>query len=105
MAIRRDMTALRGIVPISSIHGRYGGVCLISGYDKNKVYLTRDEEELLINLMNEMEGKDILLIKLILHKFSMPQIIKAFKQMYKHRFIVLFVNLLKCSLNYNLTGG
>lgn len=72
MAISRDITALSGIAPISSTHGRYGGIYFISGYDKNKVYLTRDEEELLTNLMNEMEGKDRLLIKLILHKFAMP---------------------------------
>lgn len=55
MAISRDIIALSGIAPISSNHGRYGGVYLVSGYDKNNVYLTRDEEELLINLMNEME--------------------------------------------------
>ncbi len=72
-AIGRDVTALSRFVPISSSMGRNGGIYIIDEYDTTKTYLSRDEENLLKELVPTLSGKKKLILETILYKFSIPK--------------------------------
>ena len=72
-AIGRDVTALSRFVPICSSMGRHGGIYIIDEYDTTKTYLSRDEEDLLKELVPTLSGKKKLILETILYKFSIPQ--------------------------------
>lgn len=72
-AINRDVIALSRYVPICSKMGRYGGIYILDEYNAKKAYLSRAEEYLLKNLLQYLSGKDYMLLKNILYKFSMPK--------------------------------
>lgn len=72
-AIYRDINAISRYAPISSNRGRYGGIFIPNDLKNRRMYLTREEEQLLRNLSDKLSGKDKLLLQCVLHKFAMPQ--------------------------------
>lgn len=72
-AINRDVIALSRYAPICSKMGRYGGIYILEEYNAKKAYLSRDEEYLLENLLQYLSGKEYMLLKNVLYKFSMPK--------------------------------
>ncbi len=68
-----DVTALSRYAPICSKMGRYGGIYILDEYNAKKAYLSRAEEYLLENLLQYLSGKDYMLLKNVLYKFSMPK--------------------------------
>ena len=71
--ITRDILSLSRFAPIASKKGRYGGVYIIDKYRREKVYLSRDEEVLIKELIQKHSGKEQQLLKMILYKFAMPK--------------------------------
>jgi predicted DNA-binding transcriptional regulator YafY len=72
-AINRDVIALSRYAPLCSKRGRYGGIYILDEYNAKKAYLSRDEEYLLEKLLQYLTGKDYILLKNVLYKFSMPK--------------------------------
>lgn len=72
-AINRDVIALSRYAPICSKMGRYGGIYILDEYNAKKSYLSRDEEHLLEKLLQYLSGKEYVLLKNVLYKFSMPK--------------------------------
>ena len=73
VAIGRDITALSRYAPIASKMGRHGGVYIIKEYKREKAYLSREEENLLNQLIQKSTGKKKELLQMILYKFAMPK--------------------------------
>lgn len=72
--IRRDILFLSRYAPICTKTGIGGGAFLVDGYRKElSLYLSREEEFLLINLMRMLDGKEKHLICNIINKYAMPK--------------------------------
>ena len=71
--ITRDITDLSRFAPISSKLGRYGGVYIIDEYKRGRAYLSRDEENLIKKLAQNLSGREQELLKMILYKFALPK--------------------------------
>ena len=72
VSIGKDITALSRFAPITSKMGRHGGVYIVDNFNKEKTYLSR-EEELIEELLQKFEGRKKLLLQTVLYKFSMPK--------------------------------
>lgn len=72
-AIYRDINAISRHVPISSNHGRYGGIFIPEDLKTKEQYLSYDEEQLIRHLADTSIGSDKALLQCVLHKFSMPR--------------------------------
>lgn len=72
-AICRDITAISRFAPIGSKMGRYGGVYISEEFNLTKVYLSKDEEELIEELLKTLTGRKQVLLQMVLYKFAMPQ--------------------------------
>ena len=70
--IDRDIVVLSRYIPLDIKRGRYGGIVLMDEYSSIKVYLNKDEENVLIDCMKYVDEKNKCHLKSILHKFSMP---------------------------------
>lgn len=57
--IYRDIEILSLTEPIYTETGRYGGVCMVDGYDVNKFYLSYDEEALFRKIIRLAEHQDV----------------------------------------------
>ena len=71
--ISRDISALSRFAPIATKPEKYGDVYIIDEYKRDRVYLSRDEERVIENLINTVSGKEQQLLHLILYKFAMPK--------------------------------
>ena len=71
--IGADISALSRVVPIASKMGRYVGVYIIEEYKRERIYLTRDEEEIIKKLISTLNGKDKELLQMVLYKFALPE--------------------------------
>ncbi len=71
--ISRELTALSRFAPICIKQGRYGGVYILDGYKHNKVYLTRDEEDVIEELIEMLSGHKKHCLQMVLYKFAMPK--------------------------------
>ena len=72
-AICRDITAISRFAPIGSKMGRYGGVYIVDEFKLTKVYLSRDEEEVIEELLHTLTGRKRMLLQMVLYKFAMPK--------------------------------
>ena len=70
--ILKDIMFLSSIVPLESRPGNGGGIFLKMEYDGPKVYLSEDEEELLLNLLDTLCVQEKKILISIINKFSMP---------------------------------
>ena len=71
--IINDISDLSRFAPISSKLGRYGGVYIIDEYKRGRAYLSRDEEDLIEKLAQNLSGREQELLKMILYKFALPK--------------------------------
>ena len=72
--ISRDISALSRFAPIASKKGRYGGVYIIEEYRREKAYLSREQENLIKQLIQKLSGHEKHLLQLVLNKFAMPKV-------------------------------
>lgn len=70
--ILKDIMFLSSIIPLETYPGRGGGIFLKMEYDAHKAYLTAEEENLLLNVLDSLSVKDKKLMINIINKFSMP---------------------------------
>ena len=70
--ILKDIMFLSSIIPIESRQGNGGGIFLKMEYDAPKVYLSEDEEELLLKLLDTLCVQEKKVLINIINKFSMP---------------------------------
>lgn len=69
-----DIVFLSRYAPIYTKSGNHGGVYLLEGYRNELfIYLSADEEELLIELQRELPPGKKTVIRGIIHKFSAPK--------------------------------
>ena len=72
--ILNDIVFLSSRLPITTKAGNGGGIFLDLEYDYPKVYLTKDEENLLLSLLDFLCEKDKKILVNIINKFSMPAV-------------------------------
>ena len=71
--IMRDITFISYRIPILTKMGKYGGIFLDSDFENHKEYLTTEEFNLLVSLLNDVNRKiDKLRLLNIINKFSLP---------------------------------
>lgn len=70
--IYNDILFLNGILPIETYRGNGGGIFLKMEYDAPKVYLTKEEENLLLDLLDYISVDKKRVLINIINKFSMP---------------------------------
>lgn len=73
VTIFRDISALSRFAPISSKLGRYGGIFIVKEYKMKRMYLSREEEDLIKKLITNLSGKEKQLLHVVLCKFAMPE--------------------------------
>jgi len=72
--IRRDIMFLSRYAPICTKTGIDGGAFLMDGYRTTlSLFLSREEEELLLKLMNKLDQKEYHLLNNIINKYAMPK--------------------------------
>ena len=72
VTIGQDIMALSRVAPICTEPGEYGGAYIIKEYRRNRAYLTRDEEELINELLLDLSGREKILLQTVLYKFKLP---------------------------------
>ena len=72
VTIAKDIIAISRYAPISSKLGRYGGIFLVKEYKMKRMYLSREEEDLIKKLIATLSGKEKQLLQIVLRKFAMP---------------------------------
>lgn len=79
--MRRDIETLSAIEPIYTKQGRYeGGVYVLDGYFTNRVYLSREQEQLLRELIDKaknkqkinLKEKDVYMLEDIINVYKKP---------------------------------
>ena len=71
--ILKDIMFLSSIVPLETRQGNGGGIFLKMEYNAPRVYLSAEEESLLLRLLDTVcEAEKRMLIRII-NKFSMPE--------------------------------
>ena len=70
--IYNDLLFLNDVMPLVTHRGKGGGVSLELEYHAPKVYLSEDEENLLLRLLDSLSEKEKKMIINIINKFSMP---------------------------------
>ena len=73
VTIGEDIIALSRYAPIASKMGRYGGIYIIDEYKREKVYFSREEEQLIEKLVQTLSGREQQLMKMMLYKFALPK--------------------------------
>ena len=68
----RDIQELSRLHPIYIIRGRNGCAKLIDGYRLGKVYLSQEQKDLLMKLVDNLSSEDRKIVKEIIQKFSLP---------------------------------
>ena len=68
----KDVMFLSSILPLVTQPGNGGGVFLKMEYDAPKVYLTADEEELLLRLLDSVCVEEKRMLVNIINKFKLP---------------------------------
>ena len=69
--IYNDILFLNSILPLETYRGNGGGIFLKMEYDAPKVYLTKEEENLLLRLIDSLSVREGALIVNIINKFSL----------------------------------
>lgn len=70
--ILNDIIFLSSRLPITTKAGNGGGIFLDMEFESPKMYLTAEEENLLIRLSETVSKKDRLIVRNIIYKFSLP---------------------------------
>ena len=70
--ILNDIVFLSSVMPIVTRSGKGGGIFLKMEYDAPRVYLSADEEEMLLRLLNLVCVEEKRMLINIINKFSMP---------------------------------
>ena len=70
--ILKDIMFLSNVVPLETHPGNGGGIFLKMEYDAPRVYLSADEEEMLLRLLNLVCVEEKRMLISIINKFSMP---------------------------------
>lgn len=70
--ILKDIVFLSGIVPLETHPGKGGGIFLRMEYDAPRVYLSVDEENLLLRLLDSVCTEEKRMLISIINKFSLP---------------------------------
>ena len=78
--ILNDIVFLSSMMPIVTRSGKGGGIFLNMEYDSPKVYLTVDEENLLLKILDSLSIKEKKLMIGIINKFSMPSSVSIKKE-------------------------
>lgn len=71
--IRRDIAFLSSRMPIVTKSGNGGGIFLEMNFETPKLYLSTEEETLLLKLSETLSKRDKLIIHNIINKFTVPQ--------------------------------
>ncbi len=72
--VYNDISFLSRYAPIYTKQGKHGGIYLLEGYSDNLfVYLSRDEENLLLELTDNIEHSKQMLLHGIINRYSMPK--------------------------------
>ena len=71
--ILNDIVFLSSMMPIVTRSGKGGGIFLDMEYHAPRVYLSADEESLLLRLLDSLCEKDKKMLINIINKFSMPE--------------------------------
>lgn len=71
--IRRDIAFLSSRMPIVTKSGNGGGIFLEMDFEKPKEYLSAEEENLLVRLLESLSQREKLIIHSIINKFSVPK--------------------------------
>ncbi len=74
VTIGEDIIALSRYAPIASKMGRHGGIYIIDEYKREKVYFSREEEQLVEKLVPTLSGREQQLMKMMLYKFTLPKV-------------------------------
>jgi hypothetical protein len=53
--------------------GRYGGIYIVEEFKTTKAYLSRDEEEVIEELLHTLNGRKRMLLQTVIYKFAMPK--------------------------------
>lgn len=70
--ILKDIMFLSSIIPLETHPGNGGGIFLKMEYDAPRVYLSADEEDLLLRLLDSLSVEEKRMLINIINKFSMP---------------------------------
>jgi hypothetical protein len=72
--ILRDIEILSCSVPIYTVQGNGGGICVEKGYYYGRRYLRTEQEDLLNRLSENLGDDDYKIMQGILKAFAMPKI-------------------------------
>ena len=70
--ILKDIMFLSSVVPLETHPGNGGGIFLKMEYDAPRVYLSAEEENLLLRLIDSVCVKEKRILINVINKFSMP---------------------------------
>lgn len=70
--ILKDIMFLSSVVPLETHPGNGGGIFLKMEYDAPRVYLSAEEENLLLRLIDSVCVKEKRILLNFINKFSMP---------------------------------
>lgn len=70
--ILKDIMFLSSVVPLETHPGNGGGIFLKMEYDAPRVYLSAEEENLLLRLLDSVCVKEKRILINVINKFSMP---------------------------------
>ena len=70
--VYNDLLFLNDVMPLVTHRGKGGGITLDLEYHAPKVYLSEDEENLLLRLLDSLCEKEKKMLINIINKFSMP---------------------------------
>ena len=71
--ILNDILFLSGVIPLETYPGNGGGIFLRMDYDGPKVYLSKEEESLLLRLLDSLCEREKKILINVINKFSIPE--------------------------------
>ncbi len=72
--VLRDIQILSCFVPIYTVQGNGGGICVANGYYYDHRYLHKEQEALLIKLSPELQPDEQKILQSILTSFGMSKV-------------------------------
>lgn len=72
--IRSDIADLCRIIPLNTMSGHFGGVCVPESWKRGDRYLTSEQEGLLVELMMLLPPEKQEIMQSIITTFAMPKI-------------------------------
>ena len=71
--IQNDIVFLSAFIPIYTAQGKGGGIHVVHGWKKDRLYLTSEQENLLMRLIHTLPKSDGVVLQSIVSTFAKPR--------------------------------